>query len=449
MKNILHGALVAAATFSGFSAAAQLVAGPMPAAAELRSTNIWLAVGEKTKSVTIEYWPEQAPGQKKQQAYTGVLQQTYNPIQLSLNNLEINTRYQYRVLLNNKAVTTTQPLQFSTKELWQSRKPAPDFSFLAGSCAYFNEQEYDRPGAPYGQDSSIFTTMAQAQAQFMLWLGDNWYYREVDYFSPGGLWYRAMRDRSLPILQPFLQAMPHLASWDDHDFGPNDADQSYILKDEATRIFRSMWANPSYGQEGKGVYTKYSYSDVDFFILDDRTWRSNDDRPATDSSKIMLGAQQLTWLKDALAGSKASFKVIVNGSQVINTVNPYDCLCHFNAEYRQLMDYLQQQRIKGVLFLSGDRHHSEILKAERPGTYPLYEITASPLTSRPYVMDPNKPSNPELNNPLRVPGTLIEVQNYARISVSGAQGKRVLEVTFLDIKGNAIFNWSVAAKELQ
>ena len=37
------------------------------------------------------------------------------------------------------------------------------------------------------------------------------------------------------------------------------------------------------------------------------------------------------------------------------------------------------------MFLSGDRHFTELLKVERPGTYPLYEFTSSPLTSRPWA----------------------------------------------------------------
>ena len=48
---------------------------------------------------------------------------------------------------------------------------APEFSFLAGACSYFNEPIYDRPGKPYGSDSSIFETMAKEKAAFMLWLG--------------------------------------------------------------------------------------------------------------------------------------------------------------------------------------------------------------------------------------------------------------------------------------
>ncbi|MBL0145503.1 MAG: hypothetical protein IPP48_06820 [Chitinophagaceae bacterium] len=128
-----------------------------------------------------------------------------------MNGLDMNTTYTYAVVIDGKPIDVGYKTQFTTKELWQFRKPAPDFSFLTGSCSYFNEPVYDRPGKPYGGDSSIFETMAKTPASFHLWLGDNWYTREVDYFTPWGLNYRASRDRSLPVLQKFWSSMPQYA----------------------------------------------------------------------------------------------------------------------------------------------------------------------------------------------------------------------------------------------
>ncbi len=97
------------------------------------------------------------------------------------------------------------------------------FSFITGSCAYFNEPVYDRPGKPYGGDSIIFESMAKDTAAFALWLGDNWYTREVDLLSPWGLWYRASRDRAQPVLMKPIEDMPQYAIWDDHDYGPDNS----------------------------------------------------------------------------------------------------------------------------------------------------------------------------------------------------------------------------------
>ncbi len=428
---------------------AGLISGPMLGNVELRNAKVWLEVAPSVKKVEIRYYAEGGMTAVQTQVYKGELGKTFNPIRFELNGLDMNTTYTYGLLIDGKPVTLPYKTQFTTKDLWQFRKPAPDFSFLAGSCAYFNEPVFDRPGVPYGKDSSIFETMANTPAAFHVWLGDNWYTREADYFTTWGLNYRASRDRSMPILQRFLSAMPQYAIWDDHDFGPNDANSSYILKEDSKKVFDSYWCNPSSGEEGKGIYTKISYSDVDVFMLDDRFFRSADDMPATigdqpNLSKQMYGAMQMHWLENALATSNATFKIIATGSQVLNPLSPFDCVRHFPADYDYLMDMLTRNKINGVLFLTGDRHHSEIIKQERPGTYPLYDVTASPYTS-----GVGRIQGKEINNPARVNGSLVEAQNFARIAVSGKRDERVLKVEFLGIKGEKLGEWSVSEKELK
>jgi alkaline phosphatase D len=282
----------------------------------------------------------------------------------------------------------------------------------------------------------------------MLWLGDNWYTREVDYFSEWGLWYRAHRDRRMPVLQNFLKAMPHLAVWDDHDYGPNDVGKNYILKETSREVFKNYWLNKSYGMNGEGIYTMYSHGDVDIFLLDDRWWRSDDrmrdsvnGQPNPD--KRMYGEQQLTWLRNSLLYSTATFKIIVTGSQALNPASAYDKWSRFPAEYNEFMSFIRENRINGVLFLSGDRHHSEVIKVNRPGTYSLYDITSSPLTSGTHEFAPQ-----EQNNPYRVFG-LSGKQNYSRFTISGPEKSRKLTVHFLGVKGESLGTWSITEADLK
>jgi alkaline phosphatase D len=333
--------------------------------------------------------------------------------------------------------------------LWQWRKPAPDFTFLTGSCAYFNEPEFDRPGKPYGGDSSIFETMAKTPAAFNVWLGDNWYTREVDFNTRWGLNYRASHDRATPVLQKFMASMPQYSIWDDHDYGPNDAGKSYILKDESRKIFMNYSVNPSYGEDGKGIYSLISYSDVDVFLTDDRFFRSEDEMPDSidgkpNAAKTYFGKMQMEWLKNALTFSTATFKVIATGSQVLNPYSSAECMKSYSAEYYELMDFLSAQKISGVLFITGDRHHSEVIKLDRPGVYPLYDITTSPFTA-----GVSKVGGPELNNPVRINGTLVQEQNFAKITVSGKKNERVLNLAFIGIKGDTLGAWVVGENELK
>ena len=427
------------------SAQSLIVSGPMLGPVELRDAKVWVELSPSVRSASMRVTKK---GEKNftDVSYRGELQRPFNPIQFSVGGLEPNTTYQYQIWVNGKP--SDQGGEFTTKPLWQWRSPAPDFSFLAGSCSYINDPAYDRPGTPYGSNDSIFLAMAREQASFMFWLGDAWYTREVDYYSEWGLWNRASHDRATPTLQPLLKAMSHIAIWDDHDFGPNNMGSSYHLKETSRKVFNSYFCNPSSGMNGQGIYTQYSYGDADLFLLDDRWWRSADNERDSingkpNPNKTMIGREQLDWLKTALLSSNAPFKIIGVGSQVLNPVSPFDRWLDFPAEYYELMNFLQAYSVNGVVFLTGDRHHSEIIKVDRPGTYPLYDITVSPLTSATHVF-----GGSEKNNPYRVLG-VDQKHNYGKISISGPRGARVLKVEYLGTKGELLGTWSVGEKELR
>jgi len=422
-----------------------VVSGPMLGPVELRDAKIWVEVSPAVRSAALRIAKK---GEKASfdVAYNGTLGSNFNPIQFTVGGLEPNTTYQYTLLLNGKS--TDYGGELTTKVLWQWRMPAPDFSFLAGSCSYINDPAYDRPGTPYGSNDSIFLAMAREKASFMLWLGDAWYTREADYYSEWGLWNRASHDRATPTLQPLLKAMSHMAIWDDHDYGPNNMGASYHLKENSRKVFNSYFSNPSSGMNGQGIYTQYSHGDADFFLLDDRWWRSADNERDSvngkpNSNKVMIGREQLDWLKNALLSSNAPFKIITVGSQVLNPVSPYDRWLDFPAEYHEFMNFLRSYAINGVVFLTGDRHHSEVIKVDRPGTYPLYDITVSPLTSATHVF-----GGVEKNNPYRVLG-VDQKHNYGKLSITGPKGSRILKVEYMGTKGDKLAEWSVNEKELK
>jgi alkaline phosphatase D len=108
------------------------------------------------------------------------------------------------------------------------------------------------------------------------------------------------------------------------------------------------------------------------------------------------------------------------------------------------MDFLSAQKINGVLFLTGDRHHSEVIRIERPSLYPLFDITVSPLTA-----GVSKASGIEANNPYRELNTLVEAHNFARLSISGKKNERVLMVAYFGTHGEKLGEWSVRETELR
>jgi alkaline phosphatase D len=429
----------------------KIVSGPMLGHTELRSAQVWLQFDKQVSSASISF--------RRKDQLTGGMQTVTNKLSASefnttvftLGGLEPGITYSYYVSAgNDKRIVDSGEL--TTQALWQFRSVAPDFAFLTGSCAYFNEPAYDRPGVPFGtNDSAIFHHMSREEANLMIWLGDNWYTREVDYHSAWGLFYRASRDRQTKALRTFLKKMPQYATWDDHDYGPNDADKSYHLKDAARQVFMNYWANPSYGSGNEGIYTRFSYSDVDFFLLDDRWWRSNDRMKDSidgkpNPTKKMFGDEQMDWLKNSLLYSNSksgtNFRIIVTGSQMLNQASMWDAFRKFPAEYADFMRFLDENKIRGVLFLTGDRHHTEVIRLPRETAYPLYDITISPLTSGAF-----KSQGAEAANPGRV-SREIAVQNYARIAVTGEGKKRKLSVEIKGTNGQVLERWEVGASEL-
>lgn len=426
-----------------------IIAGPMLGHTELRTSEVWVEFTRDVKKAMLSFVRQ--GNSSAQIIELNLPGGEFNTAKFELTRLEPGTEYEYSIMVNNsKKIVATGKI--TTQTLWHYRQAPPNFSFITGSCAYFNEYTYDRPGRPYGNDSSIFVTMAKEDADFALWLGDNWYTREADYFSKWGLHYRASRDRSLSVLQPFLKKMPQYAIWDDHDYGPNDSGKNFILKETSRDVFMKYWSNPSYGMNEQGIYTKVTWNDIDLFMLDSRWFRDPD--AAADSvsgmpnpDKRMFGKEQMEWLKDNLLQSNAnravSFRIIATGSQVLNSFSPFDCLRHFPVEFNELISFIQANNIKGVLFLTGDRHHSEIIKLERAGAYPLYDITVSPLTS-----GVAKTGGREASNPTRIIKE-IDQQNYGRFVFSGTGDDRTLTIEFIDVKGDRIDSWSVKKSQLK
>src|SRR5207302_11210079 len=190
-------------------------------------------------------------------------------------NVRPGTHYAYELLVNGTVAALGRPLRFETPPLWRWHTDPPDFTVALGSCAYINDAPCDRSGPPYGGEYEIFDAIAGTSPDLMLWIGDNVYLRECDWTSRTGILRRYTHSRHLPELQRLLGATNHVAIWDDHDYGPNDSDRGFVLKDASLEAFRLFWDNPSYGISGQsGITTTFEWGDVQLFLLDDRYFRA-------------------------------------------------------------------------------------------------------------------------------------------------------------------------------
>ena len=432
-----------------FSLALSLAAAPVHAQAavsimhgfaDMATMTLWLQT-ERAARVAVDLHADDEAAKRRRIEGTTRAEDDF-ALHVRLTGLEPGTRYRYQVLVDGRPAG--EPGTFATQPLWQYRTEPPELAIAFGSCAYLNDR-FSRPGPPWGGDYGIFDVIAARAPDLMLWLGDNVYFREPEWTSSEAMSARYRAYRAMPELRKLARASSHLAIWDDHDFGPNDSDGSFTLKGAALETFKRYWANPSYGLPGvPGVFGMATLGDVDFFLLDNRFHRYPNRYPPV-PEKAMFGAAQLKWLKQALIASRATFKVVAAGGQFWNRANRYEAFFNYPAEQKALADWLLEQKIPGVLFLSGDRHLGGLWRIERPGAYPLYEFTSSPLTAGPFTNPPQE----ERDNPQLVPGTLVTQRNFGMLRVSGPRADRAVTLEAYASDGRLLWQRRIAAAELR
>jgi len=255
-----------------------------------------------------------------------------------------------------------------------------------GSCA-----DQDKP-------LPIFETIAAARPELMLFLGDTMYAdldRRVE-VTPQVIRDKYTQLSRLPSFQKLQAACPRmLGTWDDHDYGINDAGAEWKHKAEAQQALLDFYKVPPDDprRRREGVYHAQIFGPpgqrLQVILLDTRYHRSPlkkgalDPRlrlapylPNTDPDATILGHEQWRWLEEQLQ-QPAELRLLVSSIQVLADEHPFEKWANFPRERERLYELLRRTGAEGVLILSGDRHHGEISLDTRVLDYPLYDITAS------------------------------------------------------------------------
>lgn len=414
-----------------------LQAGPMLGYSGFREVLIWVQTTESAR-VSVAYRSKGISEKRTQEVTT--TGKDYFIAKLFPTDLEYGTIYQYDVYINNQKLELPYATEFQTQELWQYRTEPPALRIAIGSCSFINEERDDRP-EPYGGGYGIFNSILDKDPDMMLWMGDNMYLRTPDFLTETGIEHRYKHTRSLPEMQALLASVHNYAIWDDHDYGSNDSDRSYVNKKISERVFNSYWGNLNTNATGAGGITShFAAADVEFFMLDDRYHRAPN--RSREKGKAYFGKEQLDWLIDALTASRASFKIVVSGGQIVSDAAKFENYATYPEERKELLNRLHEQRISGVLFLSGDRHHTEISRMERTNAYPLIDITCSPLTAGTHAAR-------DEGNSFQVKGKTFYDHNFGILEITGDRKDRLLQLTIYDTAGEKQFDYRIKASELR
>jgi phosphodiesterase/alkaline phosphatase D-like protein len=305
-----------------------------------------------------------------------------------------------------------------------SADEAPLTRIAFGSCA-----NQDKP-------QPIWGAVLAWHPQLFIFTGDN-VYGDVSGPDMAGLKAAYAGAGKVPGLSTLRAQVPVLATWDDHDYGKNDAGADFPYKTQAQRLFLDFWGIGEDDPRARrpGVYYAQSFGPpgkrLQVILLDTRSFRSalrpTDQRgalgkeaylPDPDPSKTMLGEAQWAWLRMQLE-RPAELRLIVSSVQVLAEEHGFERWGNLPLERQRLLELIAETGARGVVLISGDRHIGALYRLTEDVPYPLYEITSSGLNMA-------YGSNHDIG-PLRL-GEVYGQDNFGTIEIDWQAGNVTLSV---------------------
>lgn len=191
---------------------------------------------------------------------------------------------------------------------------------------------------------------------------------------------------------PFrASGIPIVGTWDDHDFGANDYNGNFALKQQSKLEFMRFYnlppTSPLWSRDG--VYSVHYLQSgsrrVQIILLDLRYFRSPFKHGVApipweadpDPQKTMLGETQWAWFEEQLK-APADFRII--GSSI--TVLPDHSGERWSLmplEKAKLFATLDRHQVKNFMFISGDTHCADLGRTKTPEGREILEFTSSGL----------------------------------------------------------------------
>lgn len=305
----------------------------------------------------------------------------------------------------------------------------------------------------------IFDTVLKHKPTHFIFMGDNVY---GDTRDTAVLQSKYVLLEEHPGFQQLRNSTTVWATWDDHDFGENDAGRSYPLKAESKEIFLDFFREPedSYRRKHTGIYTSYMIEDsaltIQVIILDTRTFRSDlksysgalkkdtlyqyglDYRPNKRKRTTLLGDQQWDWLERELT-KKADVRILCSSTQLGHSYNGYESWTNFPRELTRLETLIKDTKANGLFAISGDVHYGELSALKSEGIYPIYDLTSSGLSAEWHLATPNKN---------RVAGPIMQ-NNFGLIEFHKTPTDCEIQLQLIDVNDQSVINQTILLSQLQ
>lgn len=240
----------------------------------------------------------------------------------------------------------------------------------------------------------------------------------------------------------FRARVPMMVTWDDHDYGLNDAGGAFPFKRWAEELFTTFWGSSDEVRARPGVYESRIFGPegqrVQIIMLDTRYFRSNLKRadwsrtraplggyvPNDDPAATVLGDVQWRWLEQELA-RPADLRVLVSSTQVLTEAHQFEGWTNFPLERARLLKMLEGRSASGLVILTGDRHSGGIYKDTAPsGAGEIWEFTSSSLNLAFGDVEQNTAREPD---PRRIT-PFFGIENYGLVDIDWAQRRLTLSL---------------------
>lgn len=200
-------------------------------------------------------------------------------------------------------------------------------------------------------------------------------------------------------LQALHAAYPFICTWDDHELTNDtynggaenhqpDTEGDFLTRRAAAYQAYFEWMPirlPQPRREPTRIYRRFRFGSLaEISMLDLRQYRnrqpaSGSDPVKDDADRVIVGREQLDWLKENLGACSARWKLIGNSVMIspIDFKNPYippellaqlglmmgvpfnvDSWDGYTDDRRELLDHIADNGINNVTFLTGDIHSS-------------------------------------------------------------------------------------------
>jgi alkaline phosphatase D len=243
-------------------------------------------------------------------------------------------------------------------------------------------------------------------------------------------------------LNALRASTPMLATWDDHDYGANDAGGEFSGRAKAEELFHRFWHTPadSVLRRREGLYFHEALGPEDqrvqLIFLDTRSFRTGlvptdtlnapgKERyvPNEAPDQNVLGEAQWAWLAERLR-EPAALRIVISSIQVLAEGHGWEAWRLFPRERARLLDLLGESAAP-VVILSGDRHRGGLYQYPLGPDRRLVELTSSSLN---FAI----PGIQEEPGPLRI-GPTYRDENFGAVSFDWAQ--RQFELALFDRDG--------------